>query len=141
MKRVLGILIVALIVVGGGIQLIRPSIIGHNPPVVSEPQWPSPEARTLAQRACFDCHSNETTWWWYTQIAPASWLTANDVAEGRSILNFSDWQGGRRVEAGELGEVVLEGEMPPGIYLLMHPSARLSDAERQTLAAGLNALR
>jgi hypothetical protein len=141
MKKVLGVLFVALVLVGVGILVIRPPIIGHNPPVVSEPQWPSPEVRGLAQRACFDCHSNETTWWWYTQIPPVSWLTANDVAEGRATLNFSEWQGGRRVERGELGEAVLEGEMPPGIYLMMHTSARLSEAERQTLAAGLSALR
>lgn len=141
MKKVLVIVVVVLIVVGGGIQLIRPSIIGHNPPVVSEPQWPSPEVRALAQRACFDCHSNKSAWPWYSQIAPVSWLVANDVAEGRSRLNFSDWQGGRRGEPGELGQIVLEGEMPPSIYLIMHPSARLSDAERQTLATGLSALR
>ncbi|MCJ7514070.1 MAG: heme-binding domain-containing protein [Anaerolineales bacterium] len=140
MKKVLWILFVALLVICGGILLIRPPIIGHNPPVVSEPQWPSPEVRALAQRACFDCHSNETTWWWYTQIPPFSWLAANDVAEGRATINFSDWQGGRRVEAGELGEVVLEGEMPPAIYLMMHASARLTEAERQTLATGLSAL-
>ena len=141
MKKTLGILLIAIIVVGGGIQFIRPSVIGHNPPVVSEPQWPSQEVRDLAQRACFDCHSNETTWYWFTHIAPASWLVANDVVEGRQRLNFSDWQGGRRAEPGELGSVVLEGEMPLGIYVLIHPSARLTDAERQTLANGLNALR
>ncbi len=140
MKKVLVIVLIALLVIGA-MQFVRPSIIGHNPAVVSEPQWPSPEVRALAQRACFDCHSNETTWWWYTQIAPFSWLTANDVAEGRFRLNFSDWQAGRRVEAGELGEVVLEGEMPPQIYLLMHAAARLDQAERQMLAGGLNSLR
>ncbi len=141
MKKVLAILAVVLLVVGGGIQLIRPSIIGVNPPVVSEPQWPSPEVRALAQRACFDCHSNETTWYWYTSIAPVSWLVANDVAEGRSSVNFSDWQGGRQAESGEFAEVILEGEMPLAIYVMIHPSARLSQAERQTLATGLSALR
>ena len=139
MKTLLGILALALVVIGVGIQFIRPPIIGHDSPVVSEPQWPDPQVLDLARRACFDCHSNETVWYWYTQIAPISWLVANDVAEGRMTVNFSDW--GRVAERGELGEAVLEGEMPPGTYLMIHPSARLSNADRQSLAAGLSALR
>jgi hypothetical protein len=51
-----------------------------NPPVVSEPAWDSPRARELAVRACFDCHSNETVWPWYSNIAPVSWLIQSDVA-------------------------------------------------------------
>ena len=53
-----------------------------NPPVLREPNWDSPETRALAQRACFDCHSNETTWPWYSQVAPVSWLTS--PAPGKS---------------------------------------------------------
>jgi hypothetical protein len=138
--KILGILVIVLIVIFAGMQLIRPSVINHNPPVVQEPTWPSPRVRELAQRACFDCHSNETVWPWYSQIAPVSWLVANDVAEGRSRLNFSDW-GSRPGEPGELSGVVLEGEMPLPIYLIMHPAARLSAAEKQELASGLSSLR
>ncbi len=107
-----------------------------NPPVVSEPAWNSPQTRALAERACFDCHSNETRWPWYTTIAPASWLIANDVREGRAELNFSDWRPGRRNEASEK---VREGDMPPQMYLWMHPEAKLTPEEKQALIAGLDA--
>jgi hypothetical protein len=77
------------IVFFAAIQLVP--VKRDNPPVVSEPNWDSPQTRALAQRACFDCHSNETVWPWYAHVAPASWLAAHDVHEGRGILNFSDW--------------------------------------------------
>ena len=63
-----------------------------NPPIGAEPTWDSPETRALAKRACFDCHSNETEWPAYSRLAPASWLIHRDVAEGRAVLNFSEWQ-------------------------------------------------
>jgi hypothetical protein len=107
-----------------------------NPPVTQEPKWDSPRTRELAKRACFDCHSNETVWPWYSNVAPVSWLVQNDVDEGRSRLNFSEWNGGGR-EIERIGGAVLEGEMPPSIYLVQHPDARLSDPELQELANGL----
>ncbi len=79
------------------IQLIP--VDKSNPPVVSEPTWDSPQTRALAKDACFDCHSNETVWPWYAKIAPSSWLLAQDVDEGRSALNFSEWGQGE-MEAG-----------------------------------------
>jgi hypothetical protein len=138
--KILGVIVIVLVAAFIGIQFIRPSVINRNPPVVREPTWPSPRVRELAQRACFDCHSNETIWPWYSQIAPVSWLVANDVVKGRSRLNFSDW-GSRPGEPGELSSIVLEGEMPLPIYLIMHPAARLSAAEKQELASGLSSLR
>lgn len=109
-----------------------------NPAVVQEPAWDTPVTRALVKDACFDCHSNETVWPWYARIAPASWLIWRDVDEGRSKLNFSDW--GRAHEgANEIAEVVNEGEMPPWYYAMMHPEARLSDAEKQALIAGMRA--
>ncbi len=110
---------------------------GHtNPPVVQEPSWASAQTRQLAVRACFDCHSNQTTWPWYSNVAPVSWLVYNDVQEGRKHLNFSEWNRPQR-ETREIAGAVLEGEMPPGQYLILHPSAKLSAQEKQTLASGL----
>ena len=109
-----------------------------NPPIAAEPHWDSPATRQLAQRACFDCHSNETHWPWYSNVAPTSWMLQHHVDEGRSALNFSEFQK-RFEEAHEAGEKVREGEMPPRSYVLMHPAARLSAAERQQLARGLDA--
>ena len=123
------------------IQLVPYGRAHDNPPVVSEPQWSSPQTRQLAVRACFDCHSNETAWPWYTSVAPVSWLVQRDVAEGREVLNFSEWRsGGEGEETEELAEVVLEGGMPPTTYLPLHPEARLSAAEKRQLANGLLAM-
>ena len=108
-----------------------------NPPVVAEPGWDSAPTRDLAVRACFDCHSNETVWPWYSNVAPLSWLVQRDVDEGREELNFSEWN--RPQEGEEAAETVGDGSMPPGQYLLTHPDARLTDAELSTLANGLTA--
>lgn len=109
-----------------------------NPPVVAEPAWDHPATRALAVRACFDCHSNQTKWPWYSHVAPMSWLVQSHVDEGRGILNFSAGPAGLG-EADEAAEEVLEGEMPPRSYTLLHPEARLSTTERDALAAGLSA--
>ena len=110
-----------------------------NPPVVSEPRWDSPATRALVKRACFDCHSNETVWPWYSRIAPASWLVYFDVVAARKKLNFSDWQNGRREGEDEkaIAHEVGKGEMPPLRYVLAHPGAKLGAAERQQLIDGL----
>ena len=109
-----------------------------NPPVVAEPRWDSAGTRALAARACFDCHSNQTQWPGYARIAPGSWLIVRDVAEGREHLNFSEWQRPQE-DAHEAPDVVREKEMPPVQYRLLHPEARLTDAEREQLARGLEA--
>jgi hypothetical protein len=137
--RYLIILISAAIFGFGIIQLIPYGRDHSNPPVIQEPNWDSSTTRDLAKRACFDCHSNETVWPWYSNIAPVSWLVQHDTEEGRSKLNFSEWQsaGSRGRETGEIFEVVQEGSMPPLQYLPTHPEARLSAQEKQQLASGL----
>jgi mono/diheme cytochrome c family protein len=118
------------------IQLIP---FGHdrsNPPVVSELAWSSPEARALAKEHCFQCHSNETHWTWYSNIAPGSWLIAYDVIEGRGRFNFSDWQ----AHPGELDEMVSaiqSGEMPPIQYWVFHPNSRMNNKQKQDLVKAL----
>lgn len=135
----------ALMIFGGAlllfglIQLVSYGRDHTNPPVVQEPAWSSPEVRALAQRACFDCHSNETVYPWYSNIAPVSWLVQHDVEEGRSKLNFSDWERSRE-DGDEMAEAIEKGEMPMPIYLIQHPEARLTPAETATLIEGLRAL-
>lgn len=109
-----------------------------NPAVVKEPVWNSTRTRELAVRACFDCHSNETNWPWYSHVAPASWLVQRDVDEGREHLNFSRFDVRQR-DAHEAAEEVEEGAMPPWFYLPLHGDARLSDAETKELVEGLRA--
>jgi hypothetical protein len=127
-------LVLALVLVA--IQLVPYGRDHVNPPAVSEPAWDSPDTRALAKQACFDCHSNETEWPPYASIAPASWLVQYDVNEGRAVLNFSEWQRAQE-EADEASEKVLERDMPPVKYQLMHAHARLSDSDRDRLARGL----
>lgn len=110
----------------------------ENPPVVREPAWDRPATRALAVRACFDCHSNETKWPWYSRIAPVSWLVQHDVDEGRETMNFSRWDLAYE-DATESAEAVLQGEMPMAVYVPLHPSARLSPEEKRALADGLSA--
>ena len=108
-----------------------------NPTAQAEPSWDSARTRQLAKDACFDCHSNLTTWPWYSQVAPASWLIYNDVKGGREQLDFSEWN--RPQEAGGLIEAVRSGSMPPWYYKLLHPKARLTAAEQDELVRGLAA--
>jgi mono/diheme cytochrome c family protein len=118
------------------IQLVPYGRDHTNPPVTGEPAWDAPETRALAKQACFDCHSNETTWPAYASIAPVSWLVQRDVNEGRAALNFSEWVRAQE-EAKEAPEEVREGEMPPVAYALVHAHARLTAADRDRLANGL----
>ena len=106
------------------------------PPVTAEPDWDSAATREFARRTCFDCHSNETVWPWYTSVAPISWVAQRHVDEGRAALNYSEWDRPQD-EAGESAETVEEGEMPLFDYLLVHPDARLSDAEQTEFIRGL----
>lgn len=109
-----------------------------NPAVGAEPTWDSPQTRDLAKAACFDCHSNETVWPWYSKVAPMAWLVARDVDEGRSKMNFSEWDT-RSEDLDEIIEVIDSGEMPPAIYTPLHADARLSDDEKQQLIDGFRA--
>ncbi len=129
-KILIGLLLVAI-----AIQVVP---FGHdhsNPPVTKEPSWDSPQTKDLFRRACFDCHSNETGWRWYSSIAPVSWLVGNDVQGGRRHLNFSEWDKPQK-HADDVAGMVKSGAMPPWFYLPLHPSAKLTDAEKQALIEG-----
>jgi hypothetical protein len=105
-----------------------------NPPARIEPPWNAPETRELAVRACFDCHSNQTVWSWYSNVAPISWLVWSDVVRGRKELNFSEWDLPQR-EARESAGTVRKESMPPWYY----PWGKLNAAERAALIRGLDA--
>ena len=96
------------------------------------------EISNMIKAACYDCHSNETIYPWYAQVAPVKWLVYRDTKEGRKHLNFSNWNSMNKVEqAGALDEIsseVREGEMPMKIYPMMHADAKLSDTYREAIA-------
>ena len=137
MRRIVARAALVVVVLLVAIQAVPYGRNHTNPPVRAEPNWDSPRTRQLAVDACFACHSNQTRWPWYASVAPSSWLTQNDVDEGRQVLNFSEWD--RPQEAGEAAEAVREGAMPPLQFKVLHPEARLSDTEKQQLIHGLQA--
>jgi hypothetical protein len=130
--------IIILILVFGGLQVRALTRDYDNPPVIQEPNWDSPRTRELANRACFDCHSNETHWPWYSRIYPMSDMLRHDVTEGRKVLNFSEWTVGHEsFRPEEAVETVAKGQMPLPYYVILHPEADLNDAERAELINGL----
>jgi len=104
-----------------------------NPPVEARVDAPA-EVVAVLERACYDCHSNETVWPAYSRIAPISWFVADHVHEAREDVNYSTWDRYTGEKLAELleetWEEVEEGEMPPKSYLLLHSDAQLSDADR-----------
>jgi len=134
-SRVLAIVVAGLF----AIQLVPVS--RRNPPVVATVPAP-PEVERILRRACFDCHSNETVWPAQAYVAPLSWYVAHDVKEGREELNFSEW--GPKQEqrtAKTLAKEVGKGDMPPALYVVAHPSAKLSEAEKALLVSWAKGLR
>jgi hypothetical protein len=138
LKRLLLFLVGALAIILIGIQFVPFGRPAPCPPTVREPRWDSPRTRELAVRACYDCHSNESRYPWYSYVAPVSWLVNKDIVEARGQVNFSEWDRVQR-GAGEAMQVIEKGEMPLPIYLPLHPEARLSPEDRQALINGLRA--
>jgi hypothetical protein len=129
---------IALIAVGllAALQLVP--LDRTNPPVEGPLSAP-PEVQAVLDRSCMNCHSHATSWPWYAYVAPVSWLVVHDVHEGRSHLNFSKWgtytEKRQHKKARELWEEVEDGEMPLSQYLLLHPEAKLSAADKAVLRA------
>jgi hypothetical protein len=103
----------------------------NTPLLASAPLDPS--VVRIIERSCQNCHSERTDWPWYSYVAPMSWLIENDVRQARSHMNLSHWEGytldKQQEILTELSAMVRSRQMPPGRYLKLHPSAKLSDAE------------
>ena len=121
-------------------QLIRPD--GANPATDASrtirAHMGNSGAVAVLERACNDCHSNDTVWPWYTQVAPVSWLIARGVTEGRNAVNFSEWGGyspeQRRMLLDASCQDVSDGRMP-GVYTWVRPETRLSARDVETICA------
>jgi Haem-binding domain len=138
MKKMLKWIFGVGVVVFALIQFINPA--RTNPPVIHDfmaATTPPSKIAATFRAACYDCHSYETKWPWYSHVAPVSWLVAGDVKEGRRHLNFSDWpvddpdRAASRLE--NMGEQLNDKEMPPVEYTLIHADARLTAAEHEQL--------
>jgi hypothetical protein len=96
-----------------------------------------PEIEATLRRACYDCHSNESRWRWYSRVAPISWLIVRDVNLGRREINFSEWASyypaTRRRKLQWMGRALREEKMPPGSYRLTHPRSRLTSTDKAVL--------
>jgi hypothetical protein len=130
-------------IIGGGILFLLLQAVPYgwshsNPPIQTEPEWDSPHTRELAVRACYDCHSNETRWPWYSYLAPVSWMVRRDVDLGRKKLNFSELEPAEYTGALCAG-LLQSGSMPMRAYTLTHPEARLSEEEQEQLVRGFRA--
>ena len=103
-----------------------------NPPVTAELNAPA-EIMSVFKKSCYDCHSNETEWPWYSFVAPVSWIVSGDVKDGRLHLNFSKWGNFSRKDIVKMKEEIWEeierGKMPLGKYIFMHPEAELDQKE------------
>ena len=113
-----------------------------NPPIQIEKDFinitkPDGKISEMLKNACYDCHSNETKYPWYSNVAPISWLVADHRNDGRKHLNFSVWadysQKRKDHKLEECIEMVQEGEMPMDSYTWFHPESKLTDNQKQYL--------
>jgi len=141
--------ILAAVVLAAASQLIRPArtnpVTDPSRTMAAQMSIP-PEPKAVLERACGDCHSNDTRWPWYSNVAPVSWFVIDHVNSGRRHFNYSDWppagRPGRPASPDEprkvlkdTCELVRKGEMPISNYLWMHADARLSERDKAVLCA------
>ncbi|HSY74729.1 MAG TPA: heme-binding domain-containing protein [Dongiaceae bacterium] len=143
MKKKLRWLFVALVLAFALLQFTNPP--RTNPPVVHDLTATNtpPQVAASLHAACYDCHSSETRWPWYSRVAPMSWQIAKDVNDGRRNLNLSDWpvndpkRATKKLE--DMSEQIGYGEMPLKKYTLIHAGARLTESQRKELTDWLDA--
>ena len=117
-----------------------PEVINKNPKdlITNNPDIPE-DIKTILQVSCYDCHSNETTYPWYSNIAPGSFLVARDINHARDDLNFSNWEDMNKLDKAsaldEITDVIIDDEMPMAIYTAMHRGASLSDQQKELLVS------
>jgi len=128
MKKIL----IALVVLVIGMQLVP--VKKTNPEVVCDFDGPE-DVKAILKRSCYDCHSNETEWPWYSHLAPVSWLLAGHVNKGREHLNFSEWEPSKNMIwfRAPIYSMVASGQMPLTSYLPMHPDAKIAPEELEIL--------
>jgi hypothetical protein len=119
-------------------QLIRP--VFKDPPhqPLLEGAALTPQVTQIFERACQDCHSNNTQWPWYARVAPVSWMVTSDVERGRAFMNLNDWSrystGKKLGYLAAMSSATRNQQMPPRVYTTLHADARLTPAERILIA-------
>src|ERR1051325_9831646 len=140
--RIAAIVVAAIVVVAAAAQLVRPD---HSSPAINASRTiqghpgTTKELVAVLDRACGDCHSYGTTWPWYTEIVPLSWVWAYTVNEGRNAVNFSEWAGytsdRQRTLLTASCRDATSGKMPVDAYTILRPEARLSASDVETICA------
>jgi len=145
MKKILKILIIVFAVLFLSIQLYRPeqfTTAEVNDNHLTKKLNVPPDVENILKRSCYDCHSNHTTWPWYSNVAPMSWLVTDDVIRGREKMNFSEWgklsSSKQSIRLESICEEITEGEMPLKQYLIIHRDAELSQADKDLLCNWAN---
>ena len=138
--RIIAVAVVGLAAAALGLMQLKP-VARINPPITGDIEAP-PRIEATLRRSCYDCHSNETHWRWYSAIAPVSWIVANHVELGRKEINFSGWNSyypaTRRRKLEWMGRALHEEIMPPLSYRIIHPDSQLSDQDRAALEQWIN---
>jgi hypothetical protein len=126
------------------ISPLRTNPVGDKSKDISSSFVIPSNVKQILERSCYDCHSNNTRWPWYSNIAPVSWLIAQDVNEGREHLNFSEWgsyeQTDRITYLEDICKNIKKGEMPMQKYLILHSDAKLSDADKDIICKWTKAM-
>ncbi|MGH2574165.1 MAG: heme-binding domain-containing protein [Ignavibacteria bacterium] len=140
MKKKIKFILIGLVVLFVLIQLYRPERISTNeisPDHITNKITVPANVRSILERSCYDCHSNHTKWPWYSNVAPVSWLVIDDVKEGRSKMNFSEWgklsPAKQELRLENICEEITEGKMPLPNYLLIHKEAELTQSDKDIL--------
>jgi hypothetical protein len=137
-KTILAAGVAAIAAVGGSLihPFGAPAAPGNSQTILREAQI-DPQTLAILQRACQNCHSQQTVWPWYSHVAPVSWLLARDVQQARAHMNLSQWPDYSVDERlrllSEIGSAVRNREMPVRRYVMLHPEAQLTDVDRQQI--------
>jgi len=141
LKQVSAVLLIIVVALGAA-QFIHPA--RANPPTdpgrtIAAHPGASSELVSVLDRSCGDCHSNVIQARWYTRTAPVSWIMARAGSEGRKAVNFSEWSGystdQRQMLLAASCQDSRSGKMPVSIYVTLHPEARLSPQDVETICA------
>ena len=131
-----------LVVIGIAVQFVPnelPPVQTSNPGDLIGSGIVEESMANILKSACYDCHSNETNYPWYSHVAPVSWLVAKDTREGREEVNFSNWQDLELLDQlailDDISSEVSEEHMPMPIYTWIHPEAKLDENQRQQILA------
>jgi len=135
--KTIWIILIAVVVIMQLIPSGRPELVKENKGDLLLNNEVPENVSHLLKVACYDCHSNESVYLWYSYVAPVSWLVARDVRLGKEELNFSTWESNDKMQKAKLLDDIVEevsdGGMPMAIYPLMHPEAKLKKADRQAI--------